>query len=303
MKVTRKDFIKSSSILLGGLFLGGSRLLDALQENTTGFRNINENIGIYTERGGTILWYVANDGIAIVDAQFPDTAKNMHEGLKKKSGKKIDFLFNTHHHGDHTSGNFYLKDYADKIVANENCARLQKLKNGQGENDKKQAYPNLTFQDNSLYGLGKERIEAYHFFPAHTGGDSIYHFVNSNVVHMGDLVFNGLTPYFGLSDEGSFKGWIKFLEKAVDKFQKDTKFVFGHSANPEKLIGTKEDLVRMKDYISTLLDYVAKGKAAGKTKEEIAGAIDITKFNGVKEMRQGALKGNAEQAFNELSRG
>lgn len=132
MKVTRKDFIKSSSILLGGLFLGGSKLIDALQDDMKGFRNIRDNIGIFTERGGTILWYVANEGIAIVDAQFPESAKNMHEGLKKKSNRKIDYLFNTHHHGDHTAGNFYFKDYVEKIVANENCARLQREKNGGG---------------------------------------------------------------------------------------------------------------------------------------------------------------------------
>ncbi len=303
MKVTRKDFIKSSSLLLGGLFLGGSRFFEVLQDDVKGFKNIRDNIGIFTERGGTILWYVSNDGIAIVDAQFPGSAKNMHEGLKKKSAKRIDYLFNTHHHGDHTAGNFYLKDFTDKIVANENCARLQKEKNGRGENDKTQTYPNLTFQDFSLYGLGKERIEAFHFYPGHTGGDSIYHFVNSNVVHMGDLVFNGLTPYFSLSDEGSFRGWIKYLDKAAGRFDKDTKFVFGHSADPEKVVGTKEDLIRMKDYISTLLDFVAKGKAAEKTKEEIASSIDISIFKGVKDMRAGGLKSNAEQAFDELSRG
>lgn len=303
MKVTRKDFIKSSSILLGGLFLGGSSILKAFQDELKGFKNINNNMGIYVERGGTILWYVANDGIAVVDAQFPESAKNMYEGLKKKSGKRIDYLFNTHHHGDHTAGNFYLKDYTDKIVANENCARLQKEKNGGGEKDKTQAYPNLIFQDKSLYGLGKERIEAFHFNPAHTGGDGIYHFVNSNVVHMGDLVFNGFTPYFNLSDGGSFKGWVKNLEKTLGTFDKDTKFVFGHSADPEKLIGTKEDLVRMKDYISALLDYVTKGKVAGKTREQIAGTIDISIFKNIKERGTGALKGNAEQAFDELSRG
>lgn len=303
MLLTRKDFIKSSSLLLGGLALGGSRFASLFQDMGKGFRLINDNIGIYSERGGTILWYIAQDGAAIVDSQFPDSAKNMLDGLKKKTDKKINFLFNTHHHGDHTSGNFYLKDFVEKIVANENCARLQKAKNGGGEKDKTQAYPNLTFKENAIYGLGKEQVNAYHFNPSHTGGDSMYHFVNSNIVHMGDLVFNRLCPFFNLSDEGSFKGWILNLEKAISIFPKDTKFIFGHAADPEKVIGSKDDIVKMKDYISTLLNYVAKAKAAGKTREEIGSAIDITKFNGVKEMRPGMLKGNAEQAFDELSRG
>jgi len=302
MSITRKDFLKSSSLVLGGLMFGGFNLSSLIQDMGKGFRLINNNIGIFSERGGTILWYVAKDGAAIVDSQFPESAKNLIAGLKQKTDKKINFLFNTHHHGDHTAGNIFLRDYVEKIIANENCARLQKIKNGGGDKEKNQAYPDITFQSSSIYGLGNEQINAYHYFPAHTGGDSIYHFVNSNVVHMGDLVFNGLCPVFNLSDEGSMKTWVQYLEKTLATFQKDTKFIFGHAADPEKVIGTKDDLIKMKDYISSLLDYVAKAKAAGKTREEIGASIDLSKFNGVKEMRPGMLKGNAEQAFDELSK-
>ena len=119
---------------------------------------------------------------------------------------------------------------------------------------------------------------------------------------MGDLVFNGLCPFFNLADGGSFKGWISFLDKAAGKFGKGTKFVFGHSADPDKVIGTRDDLFKMKDYINNLLDYVAKGKKEGRSKEEIAAAIDISMFAGVKEMRAGMIKGNAEQAFDELNK-
>lgn len=302
MPVSRKEFLKTSSLILGGMMFGGFRLSSFTQDLGKGFRQINDNLGIYTERGGTILWYIAKDGSAIVDAQFPDTAKNLIDGVKKISQRKIDFLFNTHHHGDHTAGNIFLKDYVDKIAANENCARLQKERNEGGEKEKTQAYPDLTFSENAIYGIGKEQVAAYHFSPAHTGGDSIYHFVNSDVVHMGDLVFNGLCPFFNLADGGSFKGWISFLDKAAGKFGKGTKFVFGHSADPDKVIGTRDDLFKMKDYINNLLDYVAKGKKEGRSKEEIAAAIDISMFAGVKEMRAGMIKGNAEQAFDELNK-
>ena len=62
MLITRKDFIKSSSILLGGLFVGGSRFnsLFQTQDMGKGFKGISDNIGIYTEKGGTILWYISN---------------------------------------------------------------------------------------------------------------------------------------------------------------------------------------------------------------------------------------------------
>ncbi len=302
MPVTRKEFLKTSSIILGGMVFGGFRIPSFAQDLGKGFRQINDNLGVYSERGGTILWYITKDAGAIVDAQYPESAKNLIAGLRKISDRKINFLFNTHHHGDHTAGNFFLKEYVEKIVASEECARLQRERNGGGEKDKTQAYPSLTFAESAIYGIGKEQVAAYHICPAHTGGDSIYHFVNSDVVHMGDLVFNGLCPFFNLADGGSFKGWINYLDKVIGKFGRDTKFVFGHSADPEKIIGTRDDLVKMKDFISALLDYVAKAKKEGKTKEEISAAIDVSMFTGVKEMRAGMIKGNAEQAFDELSR-
>ena len=302
MLLTRRDFIKSTSILAGGILLGASKLSALQQDLGKGFKLINDNIGIFTERGGTILWYVSKEGAAIVDAQFPDSARNLMDGLKKKTSRKIDFLFNTHHHADHTAGNFYLKDFVNTIAANENCARLQKEKNGGGEKDKTQAYPNFTFKEHSSFDLGKERVEAYHYFPGHTGGDSIYHFVNSNVVHMGDLVFNGLCPYFFITDEGSFRTWIKFLDKVHGQFPNDTKFIFGHSADPEKVIGTRDDLAKMKNYIAQLLDYVEKEKSAGKTKEQISASINLADFKGYVEPRPGMLKTNAEMAYEELSR-
>lgn len=82
MSLTRKEFIKSTSFILGGLMLGGSRLSSILQDMGKGFKSINNSIGIFTERGGTILWYAAKDGAAIVDSQFPDSAKNLIAGLK-----------------------------------------------------------------------------------------------------------------------------------------------------------------------------------------------------------------------------
>ncbi|MBI1938008.1 MAG: MBL fold metallo-hydrolase [Ignavibacteriales bacterium] len=85
-----------------------------------GFKLIHEKLGIFTDRGGTIAWFVDKNAAAVIDSQFPESAKNFIDGLKQKTDRKIDRLFNTHHHQNHTSGNIFLKNYTDKIVAHEN---------------------------------------------------------------------------------------------------------------------------------------------------------------------------------------
>lgn len=301
MKLSRKDFLKSTAVITGGLFLPGFKFISAFQEQTYKFTTIRNNIGIFTERGGTIGWYASNDGLVVIDSQYPETAKNLVEGLKQKTPRKIDLLFNTHHHGDHTAGNLYLKDFANKIVAHENCKALQE-KNYGGNSEKPQAYPTATFTNAWGEDIGKEKVTARYFGPAHTGGDSVVHFEESNIAHLGDLVFNKTFPFIDPNGGGSVQKWPLTLEKILKHFDNDTTFIFGHSISDELLIGTKKDVAAMKDYLNALIEFVSKEIKNGKAKEEIASASAVPGFEDLKERWQGARKMNIERAYDELSK-
>ena len=58
----------------------------------------------------------------------------------------------------------------------------------------------------------------YYFGPAHTDGDSFIHFENTNIVHMGDLMFNRRHPFVDRSAGANIKNWIKVLHRATRKF-------------------------------------------------------------------------------------
>lgn len=299
MKITRKDFLKSGALITGGLFLPGFKLISAFQEQKYKFISIRNNIGIFTERGGTIGWYATQDALVVIDSQYPETAKNLVEGLKQKTERKIDLLFNTHHHGDHTAGNLYLKDFANKIVAHENCKALQE-KNYGGNPDKPQIYPGATFTNSWGEDIGKEKVVARYFGPAHTGGDSVVHFENANIAHMGDLVFNKTFPFIDPNGGGSVQQWVFTLEKIIKHYERDTTFIFGHSIADEFLVGNRKDLIAMKNYLSALVDFVSKEIKNGKAKEEIASASAIPGFEDIKERWQGARKMNIERTYDEL---
>ena len=76
-----------------------------------------------------------------------------------------------------------------------------------------------------------ETITLRYLGPAHTDGDSITHFENANVVHMGDLIFNRRFPYIDKSAGASVKNWIQVLKQTQKLFDKDTIFIFGHADN------------------------------------------------------------------------
>jgi glyoxylase-like metal-dependent hydrolase (beta-lactamase superfamily II) len=295
MKLTRKQFLKTSVILGSGLLFQGNRVIHSVLKDDPGFTNLGENIGIFKENGGTIAWYAADDAIIIIDAQFPKSAKHLVAGLKKKTNRKFDMLINTHHHHDHTDGNVVIKDFVQDIVANENCVKLQ-LKNNIDGGKKKVVAANKTFKDKWSAAIGKQKINAMHLYNAHTGGDSVIHFENQNIVHVGDLVFNGIYPWIGgAMDESGLIGWVKYLEAIADRYPSNTTYVCGHGK--DNVVLKKADLYVMRDYISALHDFVKSERKKGKNREQIASSTSIPGVKNRVEAWEGAMKANLEAAY------
>ena len=93
----------------------------------TAFTPLRESVGYFTGQGGTIGYHISKDGVVVVDAQMPATAKICLDGIMERDGgRTIDVLVNTHHHGDHTGGNRVFKPSVKKILAHENVPELQK---------------------------------------------------------------------------------------------------------------------------------------------------------------------------------
>ncbi len=303
MKISRKTFLKSTAILSGGMFFQGSKLLTSLVDDDNRFQTIKGNYGVFTQSGGTIGWFISDDALIVIDTQFPENAKNLMNGIRKKTSRDIDILFNTHHHADHTSGNPYLKPFSKTIVAHENCPILQRKRLAKPGEEDKLVYADTTFSKDYSVQIGKEKLTAFHYGPAHTGGDSVIHFENSNIVHIGDLVFHKVFPFINLLDDASFSGWIKYLEYVADKFDNDTTFIFGHgkSMDISEVTGKKKDLYVMRDYFSALVDFVQKQIADGKTEDEVAKMSSIPGVKDRKELWKGAMEMNLRQAYKEFS--
>ena len=293
----RKQFIQASSLTLGALAFANTKSLAWFFDDPWKIKMLRNDIGIFTEKGGTIGFMLSKKGIVVVDAEFPEQAQHLIAELKKRSEKPFKLLINTHHHGDHTSGNIAFKDVVPHVLAHANSKINQQNVAIKNKTEDKQLYPDKTFTDTWSDKVAKEKISLYYFGAAHTNGDAIIHFEHANIAHMGDLVFNRRYAFIDRSAGANIKSWIAVLDKTLAKFDNDTLFIFGHAFDPEKVTGNKEDLKAMQNYLSKLLEFVEGEIRSGKSKEEILKAKAIP---GVPEWQGDGIERGLTAAYEEL---
>ncbi len=265
----RRSFIRNTGLTVGAISLSPKNIFGALfQQPPFKIKMLRGDIGIFTERGGTIGFYQSKDGYVVVDSQFPDPSQHLIDELRKNKEMPFKLLINTHHHGDHTGGNISFKGIVEHVVGHENCLANYKRVTEDKTADK-QLYQDITFGNSWKQKVGKEKIKAHYFGAAHTNGDAIIHFEHANIAHMGDLLFNQIHPFIDRSSGASIKSWISVLQKTNSQFDNETIFIFGHAADAEKITGNKQDIIAFEDYLQKLLTFVEGEIKAGKTKEEI----------------------------------
>src|SRR5882757_322483 len=97
----RRSFLRNTGLTLASLALLNKDSMAAfLADPAWKIKMLTDDIGVFTEKGGTIAFMLTKKGIVVVDSQFPDTAPHLIDELKKKSDKAFRYLINTHHHGD-----------------------------------------------------------------------------------------------------------------------------------------------------------------------------------------------------------
>lgn len=267
------------------------------------FVPLRRDVGLFTGRGGTIGWLASKEALVMVDTQFADTASLCLAGLPGRGSRQLDAVLNTHHHGDHTSGNGTCKAVSKTIVAHRNVPKLQMRAAERTNTLASQVFANELFDDVWRRELGGEIVTAQYFGPAHTSGDVVVTFEKANVVHMGDLVFNRLYPVIDRPAGASLAGWIKVLETVAKDYPADAIYIFGHGNAKFGVSGKRADLLVMRDYIAGLLDHVGRQIAAGKSRDEIVRLDNLPGFADwhVPAGRGNRLPGNLGDAFDELS--
>ncbi|MEO5684746.1 MAG: MBL fold metallo-hydrolase [Chitinophagaceae bacterium] len=295
----RRIFLRNTALTAGSLLLAQKEMMAALwQQPGFKIKMLSKEAGIFTEKGGTILFLLGKDGIVTVDSQFPEQSQHLIDELKKQSQQPFKLLINTHHHGDHSSGNISFKGITEHVLAHENSLKNQTNVAIANKTEDKQLYPDKTFGGSWCDTAAGEKICLYYYGPGHTNGDSFVHFEHQNIVHTGDLLFNRRHPFVDRSAGANIGSWIKVLDKAMNKFDSKTIFVFGHAAEGYDVTGAKNDLKAFQSYLTNLLQYTDSQIKAGKTKEEI---LKTTEIPGSPEWKGDGIQRPLTAAYEELT--
>ncbi len=296
--MNRKRFISNSVFALGALTINRQNIFKAFTDDPWKITMLTKDIGIFTERGGTIAFHFSKEGTTVIDAQFPDTAVHLIDELRKRNDQSFRLLINTHHHGDHTAGNIAFKEIVTRVLAHENSLVNQKNVAATQKTEDKQYYPNQTFGTLWQENAGKEKIALHYYGAGHTNGDAMIHFQHSDIVHMGDLVFNRRHPFVDRSAGANMQSWMNVLVTAMKKFGGKTKYVFGHAGEGYDVTGSRDDLQAFHNYLGNVLKFVGNEIKAGKTKEEI---LKTTEIPGSPQWKGDGIERPLGAAYDELS--
>jgi glyoxylase-like metal-dependent hydrolase (beta-lactamase superfamily II) len=276
MSLSRRDFLATGAAAAAAGIVGRPLLSHAWQGQAPQpvFTPIRRNVGFFTMRGGTIGYLVNAGAVVVVDSQFPAEATACLNGLNERSSNRgVDFLINSHHHGDHSGGNISFRGVAKKVVAHVKADEHMRQPPG-AQPPADQLYPDTTFPETWSADVGDEKVSARHYGRAHTSGDIVVTFERANVVHMGDLMFNQRHPVVDRGAGAIMRNWMTVLDRTVRDHANDTLYIFGHANTGLPVTGSSSDLARFRDYLGAVLMFAETQHKAGKSRDEILAMRD-----------------------------
>ena len=244
--------------------------------------------------------FVAADGHAVlIDTCATETRTRALLSAVADTAGPVTTLVNTHHHGDHTNGNYLVggatvighRKTRETMLA-EGIQRYEGAFSGADWGTLELRAPEVVFDDRLTVYAGQTRIDLIHpGHAAHTTNDVLAWLPEQRVLYAGDLVFNGGSPFALM---GSVAGWRRALD--VIRELDPVAILPGHGP-----VCGLETVDKVDAYLRFVQRAAETGKAAGRTPLEQAKATDLGEFAELTEQER--LAGNLHRAYAELDGG
>jgi glyoxylase-like metal-dependent hydrolase (beta-lactamase superfamily II) len=214
------------------------------QELATSFESTEVVPGIYMIAGadafggGNISLLVGDDYVAMIDdGLLPLAPILLSHVADETAGRQINFIINTHVHGDHVGGNALFTANGTVVFAHDNIRK--RLLEDSGPAGGGGGLPVITFAEGVSFHLNGLEAQVFHIPRAHTDGDAAIYFPAVNVIHAADVMFNHMFPYIDLDNGGTVAGYIAGQKLLISMADNETRIIPGHGE-----LATKADLQR-----------------------------------------------------------
>jgi len=232
---------------------------------------VTDSIYMLSEGGGNVGVFVGDDGIFLIDDKVDVLSEKLLNSINKISDKPVKFIINTHWHPDHVGGNEELAKTDSIIISHGNTRERLSTEQFSSFLNKtvaplpESALPIITFNNEITFYFNNDVINVKHIPAAHTDGDAIVHFNNSNVIHVGDIVSDTYFPYVDISAGGSIDGLIDGIENMILPLaNEETKIIVGHGS-----LSTKDHIIASLDMLKDIRSTISEAILQNKTLEEV----------------------------------
>ncbi len=220
--------------------------------------------------GGNTALFITDADVVIVDTKLPGWGQVIFDCVRSVTIKPITTIINTHTHGDHTGSNEFFGTSVETIVhenTKTNMANIDAFKS-----DSAKFVPKRAYKDKLSIRTGKDQIDLYRFGRGYTNGDTFVVVSALRTMHMGDIFAWKDAPFLDLSNGGSGVEMPKTLDKLLKSVRNVDTIVGGHLPNQQW-----KDLQEYQRFNAELLAAVQAAMKAGKTVDEAAASINLTK--------------------------
>lgn len=234
---------------------------------------VAEGIYMLEGEGGNIGLSVGADGVFMIDDQYAPLTDKIRQAVAAISDQPIRFVLNTHWHFDHTGGNENFGRAGSLIVAHDNVRKRMSTDQfieffkASSPPSPKAALPVVTYDNTISFHLNGDTISAFHAPPAHTDGDSVVQFKNADVIHTGDIFFNGLYPFIDSSSGGSVHGMLYAIDRILLLATDKSRIIPGHGP-----LASRADLQRYRDMLDTVAARISIMLNEGKSRAAVIAA-------------------------------
>lgn len=222
--------------------------------------------------GGNFTLQTGDDYNVLYDNGMPPYSDAVVDKVTELAGGSIDFVVNTHVHGDHTGANAAFAGAGSHVVAHENLRKrlAEKPEDAGGPG----GIPVVTFTDALTFHVNGIEAHVFHSATAHTDGDAIIEFRGLNVIYAGDVWFNSVFPYIDLDQGGTVSGFIAAQKKIIAMADEDTVILPGHGA-----AGTRAELQAAVDMLVDAEKRVGALVREGKSADEVVAANPLADYH------------------------